>query len=65
MKSPVLVIENYHKGYMVSARVRNNQEQSWSSKLYRIVGNVHIWLNVMLIFRKVLTNTWTDRIFVN
>jgi hypothetical protein len=37
----------------------------WSSKHYLIVANVSILLNVMLIFRRVLTKTVKNPILVN
>jgi pyridoxine/pyridoxamine 5'-phosphate oxidase len=57
--------ENYHNGYMDRTHVGCNQVGLWSSKQYRIVANVHILQNVMLIFPKVRTNTGKNPIPAN
>ena len=43
----------------------HNRVGIWSSKHYLIVANVSILLNVMLIFRKVLTKTGKNSIPAN
>jgi len=50
---------------MASTHVGSNQVELWSSKHYRIAANVPILLNVMHIFRMVLTGTGKNPIPVN
>ncbi len=50
---------------MDNARDGYNEVGIWSSKHYLIVADVSILLNVMLIFRKVLTKTVKNPILVN
>jgi hypothetical protein len=50
---------------MAGTHVGFNQVELWSSKHYRIAANVPILLNVMHIFRMVLTNTGKNPILVN
>jgi len=50
---------------MASTHVGFNQVELWSSKNYWIAANVPILLNVMHIFRMVLTGTGKNPILVN